>query len=93
MATLWLLGVVVFVIFCCAGFYFNGAYYSEIDCPRFIGFTCSAALVVALASSVAYPSTAGRRFLHFFMTSAVLVVLYCFTILFSMAFLGFDIMD
>ncbi len=93
MATLWLLGVVVFVISCCSGFYLNGAYCSEIDCPRFIDFICFASLAVALAGSVAYPGTAGRRFLHFLATCAGLVILFCFTILFSMAVLGFDIMD
>ena len=93
MATVWLLGVVVFVISSCIVFYLEGIYCLEIDCPRFLDVTCLAALVVALAGSVAYPGTAGQRFLHFFATCAVLVVLFCFTIFFSMAFLGFDIMD
>ena len=93
MATAWLLGVVVFVVSSCIAFYFEGIYCLEIDYPRFLDITCLGGIVVALAGSIAYPGTVGRRFLHFFSTCAVLAVLFCFAIFFSMAFLGFDIMD
>ena len=92
-AALWLLGIVVFVIACCTGCYFEGAYCPEIDCPRFIDITCFAALAVALVSSVAYPGTVGRRCLHFLATCVAISALFCFAVFFSMVFLGFDIAD
>ena len=92
-ALVWILSLVAFTISFCTFGYIDGRFCEDYDPPNFLDWIFVGTAIVALTASVLYPATAGRRILHFFATLFALFILLTLAMFFSMAFLGYDIMD
>ena len=89
----WALGLLGFFLFGCIGLYFEGRFSNGDAAPVFLLYAWLGSPLLSLVCALAFPATIGRRMLHFSITIVATIILFYFAVFFSMAYLGFDIMD